>query len=96
MAAIMVKLGSKDLSTGQEDTKATNIRVMGLATLWYRRGGTSVESPIPCSYGGRALVVKWVEEVENAKANSKYQDKAEGQRLRNFIRSMSTASHQDS
>ncbi|RRT54038.1 hypothetical protein B296_00046593, partial [Ensete ventricosum] len=36
--------------------------------------------------GGRTLVVKGAEEVENAKANSKYQDKAEGQRPRNFIR----------
>ncbi|RZS14842.1 hypothetical protein BHM03_00046591 [Ensete ventricosum] len=38
----------------------------------------SVESSIPCSHGGRALVVKGAEEVENAKANSKYQDRAEG------------------
>ncbi|RWW75564.1 hypothetical protein BHE74_00016410 [Ensete ventricosum] len=29
-----------------------------------RRG--SVESSIPYSYGGRVLVVKWAEEVENA------------------------------
>ncbi|RWV96736.1 hypothetical protein GW17_00040529 [Ensete ventricosum] len=50
------------------------------------RGGTSVESSIPCSYGGRALVVKGAEEVENTKTNSKYQDRAEGQRPRNFIR----------
>ncbi|RZS11749.1 hypothetical protein BHM03_00043113 [Ensete ventricosum] len=59
---------------------------MGLATSWYRRGGTFVESSIPCSHGGRALVVKGAEEVENAEANSKYQDKAEGQRLENYIR----------
>ncbi|RWW23516.1 hypothetical protein GW17_00012231 [Ensete ventricosum] len=58
--------------------KATNSRAMGLAAPWYRRGGTSMESSIPCSHGGRALVVKGAEEVENAKANSKYQDKAEG------------------
>ncbi|RWW60128.1 hypothetical protein BHE74_00032896 [Ensete ventricosum] len=38
----------------------------------WRRGGTSVESSIPCSHGGRALVVKGAEEVENSKANSKY------------------------
>ncbi|RRT35830.1 hypothetical protein B296_00025956 [Ensete ventricosum] len=50
-------------------------------------GGTSVESSIPCFHGGRALVVKGAEEVENAKANSKYQDMAEGQR--NFIRPVS-------
>ncbi|RWV77486.1 hypothetical protein GW17_00061669 [Ensete ventricosum] len=59
---------------------------MGLAVPWYRRDGTSVESPIPYSHGGRALVVKGAEEVENAKANFKYQDRAEGQRPRNFIR----------
>ncbi|RRT34597.1 hypothetical protein B296_00036176 [Ensete ventricosum] len=27
-------------------------RAMGLAAPWYRRGGTSVESSIPCSHGG--------------------------------------------
>ncbi|RWV79645.1 hypothetical protein GW17_00059190 [Ensete ventricosum] len=58
--------------------KATDSRAMGLAAPWYRRGGTSVESSIPCSHGGRALVVKGAGEVENAKANSKYQDRAEG------------------
>ncbi|RZS20132.1 hypothetical protein BHM03_00052609 [Ensete ventricosum] len=64
---------------------------MGLAALWYRRGGTSVEPSIPCSYRGRALVVKGAEEVENTtKANSKYQDKAEGQRPENFIGPVST------
>ncbi|RRT73259.1 hypothetical protein B296_00025071 [Ensete ventricosum] len=41
-------------------------------------GGTSVESSIPCSNGGRALVVKGAQEVENAEANSKYRDKTEG------------------
>ncbi|RWW90309.1 hypothetical protein BHE74_00000545 [Ensete ventricosum] len=70
--------------------KATDSRAMCLVTPWYRRGGISVESSIPCSHGGRALVVKGAEEVENAEANSKYQDKAEGQRLKNFIRPMST------
>ncbi|RRT55192.1 hypothetical protein B296_00006935 [Ensete ventricosum] len=43
-------------------------------------GGTSVESSIPCSHGERALVIQGAEEVENAKANSKYQDRAEMQR----------------
>ncbi|RRT49247.1 hypothetical protein B296_00009373 [Ensete ventricosum] len=52
-------------------------------------GETSVGSLIPCSHGGRTLVVKGVEEVENAEANSKYQDRAEGQRPRNFIRPVS-------
>ncbi|RWW23748.1 hypothetical protein GW17_00011996, partial [Ensete ventricosum] len=60
--------------------KAMDSRVMGLAAPWYRRGRTSVESSIPCSHGGRALVIKGAEEVENAEANSKYQDSAEGQR----------------
>ncbi|RZS02141.1 hypothetical protein BHM03_00032129 [Ensete ventricosum] len=70
--------------------EATGSSAMGLAAPWYRRGGTSMESLIPSSYGGRALVVKRVEEVENTEANSKYQEKAEGQRPRNFIRSVST------
>ncbi|RZS03445.1 hypothetical protein BHM03_00033627, partial [Ensete ventricosum] len=58
--------------------KSTDSRAMGLAAPWYRKGGTSVESSISCSHGGRALVMKGTEEVENAKANSKYQDRAEG------------------
>ncbi|RWW50856.1 hypothetical protein BHE74_00042849 [Ensete ventricosum] len=58
--------------------KATDSRAMGSAAPWYRKGGTFVESSIPYSHGGRALVVKGAEEVENAKANSKYQDKAKG------------------
>ncbi|RWV81527.1 hypothetical protein BHE74_00049106 [Ensete ventricosum] len=41
-------------------------------------GENSVESSIPCSHGGRALVVKGTEEVENAETNSKYQDRMEG------------------
>ncbi|RZS14184.1 hypothetical protein BHM03_00045841 [Ensete ventricosum] len=52
--------------------KTMDSRAMGLATPWYRRGGTSIESSIPCSHGGRALVVKGAEEVENEKAHSKY------------------------
>ncbi|RRT81556.1 hypothetical protein B296_00015194 [Ensete ventricosum] len=59
-------------------------RAMSLAAPWYRRGGTSVESSIPCSHGGRALVVKQAKEVENAEANSKYEDKAEG-RIFGFV-----------
>ncbi|RRT56200.1 hypothetical protein B296_00037090, partial [Ensete ventricosum] len=70
--------------------KTTDSRAMGLVAPWYRRGGTSVESSIPCSHGERALVVKGAEEVDNAKANSKYQDRAEGQRPRNFIRPISS------
>ncbi|RWW77472.1 hypothetical protein BHE74_00014389 [Ensete ventricosum] len=45
-----------------------------------------MESRIPCSHGGRALVVKETKEVENLEKNSKDQDKAERQRPRNFIR----------
>ncbi|RZR99672.1 hypothetical protein BHM03_00029265 [Ensete ventricosum] len=56
----------------------------------YRGGETSVESAIPCSHKGKTLVVKRAEEVENAKAFSKYQDKVEGQRSENFIRLVST------
>ncbi|RZS14941.1 hypothetical protein BHM03_00046706 [Ensete ventricosum] len=69
--------------------KATDSRAMGLAAPWYRRGGTSMESSIPCSHEGRAMVVKGAEEVENVEANFKYQDRAEEQRPRNFIRPVS-------
>ncbi|RWW17246.1 hypothetical protein GW17_00018836 [Ensete ventricosum] len=69
--------------------KSTDSRAIGLVAPWYRRGRTFMESSIPCSHGGRALVVKGAEEVEYAKANSKYQDRAEGQRPRNFIRPVS-------
>ncbi|RZR94315.1 hypothetical protein BHM03_00022989 [Ensete ventricosum] len=69
--------------------KVTNSRAICLAAPWYRRGGTSVELSIPCSHGERALVVKEAEEVENAKANSKYQERVEGQRPRNFVRLVS-------
>ncbi|RWW41516.1 hypothetical protein BHE74_00052997 [Ensete ventricosum] len=58
--------------------ETTDSRAMGLTVPWYRRGRTSVEASIPCSHGGRGLVAKGVEEVENAEANSKYQDRAEG------------------
>ncbi|RRT75061.1 hypothetical protein B296_00011634 [Ensete ventricosum] len=58
--------------------KAMDSSAMGLATPLYRRGGTFVGSLIPCSHGGRALVMKEAEEAENAEANSKYQDKAQG------------------
>ncbi|RWV80594.1 hypothetical protein BHE74_00004650 [Ensete ventricosum] len=50
---------------------------------------TSMDSSIPCSHGGRSLVMKGAEEMENAEANSKYQDKVEGQRPKNLIRSVS-------
>ncbi|RRT36932.1 hypothetical protein B296_00036928 [Ensete ventricosum] len=82
-------LTEPDKLEDRAECKAMDSRAMGLAAPWYRRGGTFVESSIPCSYGGRALVVKGAEEVEDTKANSKYQDRAEGQRLRNFIGPMS-------
>ncbi|RWW78783.1 hypothetical protein BHE74_00012956 [Ensete ventricosum] len=75
---------------GELRCEATDSRAMGLAVPWYRRGGTSMEASIPCSFGGRVLVAKGAEEVENAEANSKYQDRVEGQMLRNFIRLVST------
>ncbi|RRT85441.1 hypothetical protein B296_00002202 [Ensete ventricosum] len=59
-------------SEDKAECKVTDSRVLGLAAPWYRRDKTSVESSIPCSHGGRALVIKEVEEVENAEANSKY------------------------
>ncbi|RRT48847.1 hypothetical protein B296_00040814 [Ensete ventricosum] len=57
---------------------ATDSRVMGSAVPWYYRDGTSVELSIPCSHGGRALVIIGAEEVENAEANFQYHDRAEG------------------
>ncbi|RZR90074.1 hypothetical protein BHM03_00017893 [Ensete ventricosum] len=44
---------------------------------------------VPWAWQRHVLVVKGAEEVENAEANSKYHDKVEGQRLRNFIRPIS-------
>ncbi|RRT34089.1 hypothetical protein B296_00044484 [Ensete ventricosum] len=74
---VEAKLRFGYLSTGQEDAKrriyrsrrkgckckTTDSRVMGLAAPWYRGGEASVESSIPCSHGGRALVVRGAEEV---------------------------------
>ncbi|RRT47025.1 hypothetical protein B296_00042242 [Ensete ventricosum] len=80
---------SEDKAEKRRRCKTTDSRAMGLAAPWYRRGRTSMESLIPCSHRGRALVVKGAKEVENAEANSKYQDRAKGQRLRNFIRPVS-------
>ncbi|RWW05962.1 hypothetical protein GW17_00030736 [Ensete ventricosum] len=51
--------------------KATDSRAMGLAAPWYRRGRTSVESSIPCSHGGRTLVVKGAEEECSTKERSR-------------------------
>ncbi|RRT34497.1 hypothetical protein B296_00008701 [Ensete ventricosum] len=84
-----IRLREPDKSEDKAEYKVTDSRAMGLTAPWYRRGGTSMESMIPCSHGGRALVVKGTEEVENIEANSKYQDRAEGHRSSNFIRPMS-------
>ncbi|RRT47017.1 hypothetical protein B296_00011268 [Ensete ventricosum] len=73
-----IRLREPGKSEDKVECKTTDSRVMGLAIPWYRRDGTSVESSIPCSYKWRALVVKGAEEVGNTKANSKYQDRAEG------------------
>ncbi|RWV97007.1 hypothetical protein GW17_00040235 [Ensete ventricosum] len=62
---------------------------MGSVALWYHKGETFMESSIPCSSEGRPLIAKGAEKVENAEANSKYQNRAEGQRPRNFIRPVS-------
>ncbi|RWW40530.1 hypothetical protein BHE74_00054050 [Ensete ventricosum] len=61
--------------------ETTDNRAMSLVVSWYRRGGTSVEALIPCSHEGRVLVAKGADEVENAEANSKYQDRAEAKEL---------------
>ncbi|RRT37445.1 hypothetical protein B296_00015469 [Ensete ventricosum] len=70
-----IRLREPDKSEDKAECKTTDSRAIGLATPWYRRGGTSIESSIPCSHRGRVLVVKGAEDVENTKANSKYQDK---------------------
>ncbi|RRT67355.1 hypothetical protein B296_00032076 [Ensete ventricosum] len=66
-----ILLREHDKSEDKAEYKAIDSRSMGLAASWYRRGGTSMESSIPCSDGGRTLAVKEVEEVENVEANSK-------------------------
>ncbi|RWW71546.1 hypothetical protein BHE74_00020705 [Ensete ventricosum] len=47
---------------------------------------TREKSPEGLDHTKRALIMKGAEKVKNAEANSKYQDKAEGQRPRNFKR----------
>ncbi|RRT45365.1 hypothetical protein B296_00046667 [Ensete ventricosum] len=69
------------MARNEHKCEATYSRAMGLAVPWYCRGKTSVEASIPCSHGGRALVVKGAEKVENAEANSKYQDRAKAKEL---------------
>ncbi|RZR82014.1 hypothetical protein BHM03_00008351 [Ensete ventricosum] len=67
-----IRLRKPGKSEDKAECKIMDSRAMGLAAPWYRRGGTSVESSIPCSLGGRVLVVKGAEEVENVKTNFKY------------------------
>ncbi|RWW80199.1 hypothetical protein BHE74_00011474 [Ensete ventricosum] len=76
--------------------KAMDIRVMGLAAPWYRRGGTFVESLIPCSHGGRALVVKGAKKVKNVEANSKFQARLKGRGQRTSEDRCQRTSHQNS
>ncbi|RRT78915.1 hypothetical protein B296_00005246 [Ensete ventricosum] len=89
-------LGLERLSTGQEDAKRhdqSDWRVGLLQCLSLLKGARQVRGQdrlsIPCSLGGGALVIKGGEEMKNVEANSKYQDKMEGQRPRNFIRLVS-------
>ncbi|RRT33003.1 hypothetical protein B296_00044975 [Ensete ventricosum] len=84
-----IRLREPDKSEDKAKCKTTDSRAIGLVAPCYRRGETFVEPSIFCSHGERALVVKGVEEVENVEVNSKYQDRTEGQRPRNFIRSVS-------
>ncbi|RWV98813.1 hypothetical protein GW17_00038316 [Ensete ventricosum] len=71
--AVLPKIDRQQPIKGEIDRRRL---IEGEINRW--RGGISVESSIPCSHGGRALVVKGTVEVENAEANSKYQDKDEG------------------
>ncbi|RZR74021.1 hypothetical protein BHM03_00031135 [Ensete ventricosum] len=61
---------------------AMDSSVMGMAASWYHRGETSVETSIPCSHEGRALVVNGAKNMENVKANpsTKTRLKGKGQR----------------
>ncbi|RWV92936.1 hypothetical protein GW17_00044644 [Ensete ventricosum] len=65
-------LKEPDKSKDKAECKTTDSRAMGLVAPWYHKGRTFMELSILCSYGGRALVMKGVEEVKNAEANSKY------------------------
>ncbi|RRT34229.1 hypothetical protein B296_00031761 [Ensete ventricosum] len=61
-----IHLREIDKSEDKAECKAMDSRAMGLAIPWYHRGRTSVESLIPYSHEGRALIVKGAEEMENA------------------------------
>ncbi|RRT51513.1 hypothetical protein B296_00031336 [Ensete ventricosum] len=50
-----IRLREPDKSEDKVECKTTDSRAMGLAAPWYRRGGTSVESSIPCSHRGRSV-----------------------------------------
>ena len=83
----------RDISTDREERDVDVRRQIVGSWAWQCHG--TVEVGLPWSHRslalmeGECLVVKGAEEVENAEANSKYQDKAEGQKLGNFIRPVS-------
>ncbi|RWW47469.1 hypothetical protein BHE74_00046530, partial [Ensete ventricosum] len=78
----IVKKGMKMQSNGELG------HGLGSAIVPQRRDFHGVINPL-LSWR-KTLVIKGAEEVENAEANSKYQEKVEGQKLWNFIRSVST------
>ncbi|RWW68764.1 hypothetical protein BHE74_00023735 [Ensete ventricosum] len=82
-------LREPDKSEDKAECEAIDSSAMAMVAPWYHRGRISVESSIPCTHRGKALIVKRAEEVENTKANLKYQDKVEGRRPENFVRSVS-------
>ncbi|RRT59429.1 hypothetical protein B296_00020193 [Ensete ventricosum] len=53
-----IRLREPGKSEDKVECKVTDSRAIGSTALWYRKGGTSVESSIPCSHRGRAFVVK--------------------------------------
>ena len=85
----------RGISTDREERDTDVRRRIVEPWAWQRHGTTKVG--LPWSHRslalmkGERLVMNGAEKVENVEANSKYQDKAEGQRLRNFIRPVSTS-----
>ncbi|RRT53948.1 hypothetical protein B296_00022357 [Ensete ventricosum] len=59
-----IRLRELNKSEDNVERRATGSSLMGLAAPWYRSGATSMELLIPCSYGGRALVLKGAEEIK--------------------------------
>ena len=83
----------RGISTDREERDTDVRRQIVEPWAWQRHGTTEVG--LPWSHRslalikGERLVMNEAEKVENVEANSKYQDKAEGQRPRNFIRPVS-------